>query len=244
MKTPTLQKDGNFRLVPHRPGRRALMLLLLLIAVAGVGALGYWYGVSRSTLDADYLQALIRRDRASEERIADLRGQLVDAELARAIDQQAAQSLRKTITALRDESAELREEAALYRNMLDPRGTEQGLRIADFELTTSGTPGQFRFYVLLTRSDIEGDPARGTVDIQIRGTTTTGGKRRERVLSIKDLAELKDYPVPFRFRYFQGISGVLALPADFEPAKVLIKLAQPGRREALRMEFDWQPVAD
>jgi hypothetical protein len=154
LKTPTLQKDGNFRLVTHRPGRRMLMLVLLLCAVSGVGGLGYWYGISRSTLDAEYLQALIRRDRASEERLAELRRQLVDAELARVVDQQAAESLRETITALRDEIAELREEAALYRNMLDPGGSGQGLRIADFELTAGEAPRQFRYHVLLTRSDI------------------------------------------------------------------------------------------
>ena len=242
MKTPTLQRDGNFRLVPHRPGRRALMLVLLVAVVSGVGALGYWYGISRATLDAEYLQALIRRDRASEEQIAELRRQLVDAELARTVDQQATQSLRDTITTLRDEIAELRDEAALYRNMLDPGAAGQGLRIADFELTPGESAGEFRYYVLLTRSGVDGDPVRGTIDLQVRGMATAGGRRREQVVSLKDLAGLEEYPVPFRFRYFEGVSGVLTLPADFEPTRVVIRLSQPGRREALRKEFDWQPA--
>lgn len=242
MKNPALQKDGNFRLVPHRPRRRAVMLVLLLVAVAGVGLLGYWYGYSRATLDAEYLQALIRRDRASEERIAELRRQAVDAELARSVDREAAQSLRETITTLRDEIAELRDEAALYRNMLDPRGTGEGLRVAQFELTPGDEPGRFRYFLLLTRADIEGEPARGTVELQVRGSVSTGGKRVDRVLSFKELAELEAYPVPFRFRYFQGISGELSLPVDFEPARVLVRVSQQGRRQTLRTEFDWKPV--
>jgi len=242
LKNPALQKDGNFRLVPHRPRRRAVMLVLLLVAVAGVGLLGYWYGYSRATLDAEYLQALIRRDRASEERIAELRRQAVDAELARSVDREAAQSLRETITSLRDEIAELRDEAALYRNMLDPRGAGEGLRVAQFELTPGDEPGRFRYFLLLTRADIEGEAARGTVELQVRGRVSSGSKPGERVLSLKELADPEAYPVPFRFRYFQGISGELALPADFQPVKVLVRVSQQGRRQPLRTEFDWKPV--
>jgi hypothetical protein len=238
---PALQRDGNFRLVPHRPRRRLAMLALLLAAVFGVGALGYWYGVSRARLDAEYLQALIRRDRAAEERIAELRRQVVDAELARAVDQQATQSLRETITTLRDEIAELRDEAALYRNMLDPQGVGASLRVADLELTPGELAGEFRYYVLVTRSDVDGDTVRGTLDLQLRGVETSDTGRRERILSLRDLAELDPYPIPFRFRYFQAVSGTLTLPPGYEPSKVVIRLAQPGRRETLRKEFDWQP---
>lgn len=242
MKSLVLQKDGHFRLVPHRPGRRALMLGLLLLTVCAVGALGYWYGRSRATLDAEYLDALVRRDQVSEERVAALRRQLVDAELARSVDQQAAESLRVTITALRDEIAELREEAALYRNMLDPGATVAQLRIADFELTATASAGQFHYHLLLTRSDVEADPARGLVELQIAGVSTTGGMRRQRALSLKEVSDVSTYPVPYRFRYFQGVAGIMTLPADFEPTKVLIKLTPAGRRgDAVRREFEWRP---
>lgn len=218
------------------------MLLLLLLTVCGVGALGYWLGTSRSTLDSEYLEALIRRDRASEERIAVLRRQLVDAELARSVDQQAAESLRTTITGLRDEIAELREEATLYRNLLDPGAAVEQLRIADLELTAMASVGQYHFHVLLTRPDVEGDPVRGSFELEIRGVSTAGGARSERTLSLEELASVSTYPVPYRFRYFQGVSGIVSLPADFEPATVLIRLTPAGRRaNAVRREFAWDP---
>jgi len=240
LKKGSLQRNGRFRLVPHRPMRRMGMLLLLLVVVASVAGLGYWYGVTRSELDASYLKALIRRDRAFEARIVELRSQLVDAEFARSVDQQAAESLRETITALRDEVAALREEAALYRNMLDPGSAEQGLRIAELELSEASGPRSYHYHVLLTRLDAARELVSGAVEIQLQGVVSMENGSRLRVLSLADLGDLDEYPIPFQFRYFQGLSGVMTLPPGFEPGSVLIRLRAAGGDETLRREFDWQ----
>jgi hypothetical protein len=228
--------DSPIREQLHLLRHRAVTLCALLVLVVVAVALGHWSGASRARLDSEYLQALLRRDRAAEDQIAGLRRQLVDAELGRAVDRQATQSLRETIAGLRDEIAELRDEAALYRNMLDLQGAGANLRVADLELTPGEQPGQFRYYVLLTRSDV-----RGTLDLQLRGTEPYGTSRQERIVSLRDLAELEEYPIPFRFKYFQAVSGMLTLPQEYEPSKLVIRLAQPGRRDKLRLEFDWQP---
>jgi hypothetical protein len=245
VKSSGLQKDGNFRLVPHRPKRRAVMLVLLLVAVSAVAGVGYWFGESRATLDREYLDALERSDRVSEERMDLLRRQLVDAELARSVDQQAAESLRETIRTLRNEIAELREEAALYRNMLDPDDVAQGLRIAAFQLTGSRAPGAYQYHVLLTRSDVEQDRVQGVVELEVKGFAVSAGRRgKARTLELDELAQLPAYPVPVDFRYFQGVAGVMSLPADFEPVEVLIRLVPAGRgARAVLRDFDWQPEA-
>lgn len=240
MKEPSVQRNGNFLLVPYRPRRRVLMLGLLFCVVGAVGGLGYWYGMSRAVLDDDYVRALVRRDRANESQIAALRSQLVDAELARAVDQQATESLRETIATLRQEIAELRDEAGLYRNMLDPGNAGQGLRIADFELSATRDAGRYRYHVLLTRVDPVGEVARGRVAIDVSGISAGGRQSRPVALALDELAELEEYPIPFRFRYFQGVSGVLELPSDFEPEAVRVRLlASEGRSEVLRKEFAW-----
>jgi len=216
------------------------MLLLLLCVITGVGGFGYWYGLSRSSLDADYLQALVRRDRVSETQIAALRSQLVDAELARAVDQQAAESLRETITALRDEIADLREEAAMYRNMLDPGSAGQGLRIAELELSEAHGDGRYHYHVLLSRMDTTGDLVRGTIAVDVRGVSIEGGRARERFIALGELAGLEEYPIPFRFRYFHAVSGMLELPEGFEPLGLRVRiLPAGGGRELLRREFEW-----
>ena len=245
MRSSALQKDGNFRLVPHRPKRRAVMLVLLLLAVSAVAGVGYWFGESRATLDREYLDALERSDRVSEERMDLLRRQLVDAELARSVDQQAAESLRETIRTLRNEIAELREEAALYRNMLDPDDVAEGLRIAAFQLTASRAPAAYQYHVLLTRSDVEQDRVHGVVELEVKGFAVSSGRRgKARTLELDKLAELPAYPVPVDFRYFQGVAGVMTLPDDFEPVEVLIRLVPAGRgARAVLRDFEWQPEA-
>ncbi|MGA0839458.1 MAG: DUF6776 family protein, partial [Pseudomonadales bacterium] len=123
------------------------MRLLLVGALISAGGLGFWIGSSRAALDTSYLQSLIRRDRAGEEVLAGLRQRLVEAELARTVDREAAASLRETIKALRDEIAATRDEAALFRNMVNPARRASGLRVSELEISPTDGVGGYRFYV-------------------------------------------------------------------------------------------------
>lgn len=227
----------------NRPFERNLLRALGLLVVLGAGGLGFWFGHWRADLDTANLQSLIRRDRASEEIIATLRRQLIDAELSRAVDRQAATSLRSTIARLRDELAEQRDEAVLYRNMVSPKRGGPDLRVVDFELGRVEGNQAFRFYLLLTRPSDHAEVVRGTAQIEIRGTVATPRGRQQRVLSLPDLGSTLAYPLPFRFRYFQSLAGDLVLPVDFEPTRVLVRLYQAGRRDPVRLEYPWSPTA-
>lgn len=233
----------SFHLVSNRPFERNVLRTLGLLIVLAAAGLGFWFGSWRADLDTANLQSLIRRDRASEEIIATLRRQLIDAELARAVDRQAATSLRSTIAGLRDELAEQRDEAALYRNMVSPKRGGSDLRVVDFEVGRVEGNRAFRFYLLLTRPSEPDEVVRGTAQIEIRGTVPTARGRQQRILSLPDLGSTLAYPVPFRFRYFQTLAGDLELPVDFEPTRVLVRLYQGGRRDPVRLEYAWTPVA-
>jgi hypothetical protein len=235
-----LSGHGEVRLVRQNPRQRALMLALLAVVVAGVGVLGHWLGAGRAELDARYLETLIRRDRANELEIASLHRQLVDARLARSVDQQAAESLRDTITALRDEVAALREEATHYRNLLDPARGREAFEISAFELTRVDGVRMFNYHILLAKTDGRRDAVQGVVEVTVRGTAEVDGHPVEQVLSLTELAALDTYPLPFRFRYFQGLSGVMSLPSTFEPHSVVVKVIQAGREtRPMTREFDW-----
>ena len=67
----------------------------------------------------------------------------------------------------------------------------------------------------------------------------------EVVLSLTELSALDKYPLRFKFRYFQDLTGSLKLPADFEPIRILITAQQQGKA-ALQETFpwpDWNPAA-
>jgi len=222
------------RVVEHRPGQRLLLsvgtLLVLLAALAG----GYYLGLAKSTLDQRYLASLEDMASANEQTIATLRQQLTDGKLARDVDREAAQELRTSIKGLRDEVAALEEEVRFYKSLMAPSSLEQGLQIAKFEVSPAAAADQFAYRILLTQVATRRDWIQGHVRVELTDP------RSGRVLSLTEIAELEAYPLKFRFRYFQDLTGVLTLPAGFEPQSVTVTAARRGSA-AQRQEktFDW-----
>lgn len=227
-------------MVEHRPGQRLLLsvgaLLVLLAALAG----GYYLGLAKSTLDRRYLASLEDMASANEKTIATLRQQLTDGKLARDVDREAAQELRTSIKGLRDEVAALEEEVRFYKSLMAPSSLERGLQVAKFEVSPAAAGDQFAYRILLTQVATRRDWIQG--DVRVELTDPRSGQ----VLSLTEIAELDAYPLKFRFRYFQDLTGVLTLPAGFEPQSVTVTAALRGSA-AQRQEktFDWavrQPV--
>ena len=106
-----MKGESHVRVVAHSPRRRLLVSLAVALVCAAGAAGGYYLGESKAGLDAGYLSALERMDRANEIEIAQLRSRLIDANLARSVESEAARELRDDIRLLRDEVAGLEEEA-------------------------------------------------------------------------------------------------------------------------------------
>ncbi|MEZ5561207.1 MAG: DUF6776 family protein [Pseudomonadales bacterium] len=228
--------DGNYRLVTHRSGRRALWLSLVGLVVVASFGLGFWLGGRTADLDRSYLAALEVRDRAGEAKLNDLNRQLVDVRLARDVEQQAAQELRQDMTALRDEMAGLQQEVIFYKSLMAPSTLQQGLQIAELELARGASENQFTYHILLTQVEARRDWVQGKLDIEVHGRAD--GKKR--VLALADIADVDAYPTGFRFRYFQDLTGVLSLPDGFRPESVSVTALLRGRSdEAQQRSFDW-----
>lgn len=232
---------GGMRVVAHEPWRRSLMLVLLgLLILAAVG-FGFWLGLSVSGLDRTYLDALETRHRAGQARIGILNQQLADARLAQSIDAQAAGSLRETLGELRGEVAGLKEEVTFYKSLMAPSSLERGLQIANFELGRGDARNSFTYRLMLTQAKERRDWVQGKVEVQVHGTRATEqGEGAQEVLPLTELAELESYPLRFRFRYFQNLSGTVTLPEGFRPQAVLITVTPKGRSaDAAQRSFDW-----
>ena len=78
------------------------------------------------------------------------------------------------------------------------------------------------------------DWIQGDVELVVRG-------RDEQVLSLTEIAVDDTYPLKFRFRYFQDLSGVIALPEGFEPESVEITARRRGAKaDDLTRTFAWK----
>lgn len=232
---------GQYRVVPHRPLRRALMLTLLALVVASAVLFGYWLGGRESALDRTYLAALETREKALQARVRDLDRALADARLAQSVDAQAARSLRETISGLRDQLGALGEEVTFYKSLMAPSSMERGLQIAEFDLGVGEADNQFSYRILLTQAEERRSYIQGRVRLEVQGVRTgEDGASVDTVLALTDLAEVDDYPLRFRFRYFQDLSGTVTLPAGFRPRSVLVTAVPNGQSgQQTERSFDW-----
>jgi hypothetical protein len=238
-----LKRESRIRVVSHHPWQQGLMLIGVIV-LSGLGSLGgYWFGRSVAGLDQTYVASLERLNVANQIAISQLRAQLVDVDLSRQVGAEAANTLRESIKNLRDEQASLNQEVTFYKSLMSPSSVARGLQIADFELLESDRPGQFTYHVLLTQVETRRDWVQGTVGIALHGRTVgteSATVESERVLRLTDIAENDGYPLKFRFRYFQDLSGLITVPAGFEPSRVVISVDRRGASTAdLTRTFEW-----
>lgn len=237
-----IKGEGQVRVVAHSPRRRLLTSLTVALVCAAGAAGGFYLGESKAGLDAGYIVALEKMDRANAVEIAELRSRLIDANLARSVESQAARELRDDIRILRDEVAGLQEEVTFYKSIMAPDSIERGLQIAEFQLVPGEAVNEFTYHLLLTQVEARRDWIQGTVTLDVVGRRTPDPSRKdvELVLSLTEIGQTDTYPLSFRFRYFQDLTGSMALPDGFLPEAVVVTARKRGARsEQLQRKFAW-----
>ena len=131
---------------------------------------------------------------------------------------------------------ELQQEVTFYKSLMDPGSLVQGLQITELELAPGGTPLEYRFQLLLTQVAQRRSYIAGDVRVDVIGQQ--GEDPAEVVLSLTEMTEVAKYPLKFKFRYFQDLSGSMTLPEQFVPKRVLITAQQQGK-QAQQQTFPW-----
>lgn len=242
----------SVRVVSHHPWQQGVILAAVAL-LSGLGAIGgYWLGRSTADLDSTYVNSIERLNQSNQLTIEQLESRLIQADLSGGVDRDAAQALKHDIRALKDEVAALTEEVTFYKSLMAPSSVAKGLQIADFELTAMEEPGRFTFHLLLTQVENRRDWVQGEASLEVHGKLvpdssddrTTGSDSvtliTERVLPLTEIGEGDSYPLKFRFRYFQDLTGVISLPPGFEPERITVRAGKRGAStDALTRSFDW-----
>ncbi|MGD8415841.1 MAG: hypothetical protein PVH91_02160 [Pseudomonadales bacterium] len=250
-KQSWFNRTQTVRVVSHHPLRPWLTLLAVVVLSAGGAVGGYWLGRATAKVDDVHVVSVERLNEANEAALARLQAQLVDADLARTVDRDAAQTLKESIRELRDKVASLTEEVTFYKSLMAPSSLDRGLQIADFELTPKD-PDRYTFHLLLTQVASRRDWVQGSVTVTVHGrmTAAAGGAAMDgsdsatgalkQVLPLTEIGEEGNYPLKFRFRYFQDLTGVMRLPPGFEPEQVVVEADRRGASaEPLSRTFAW-----
>lgn len=209
-----------------------MILATALIATVCL-LLGYTLGENRiiqSRMDSGSLSHQLERE---QQRAAELEAQLIDVQLASDVHKNAADELRDELQSLYQQVAALGEEVTFYKSLMAPEDIRQGLQVDGLEVSPAEA-GRFHFQLLLTQVALRRTYIGGEVRLDIVG-------REGSTQVVKSLTELdfeETYPLKFKFRYFQDLSGTFLLSEDFVPEKVLITAKQSGKDE-LQVSFPW-----
>ncbi len=236
--------------VAERPWRRPVVAGAVAVLVVAGGLGGYWFGWHNAQVDRSANATLNVELADAREAIDVLQRQVVDERLRADVQRDAADVLRQDITANHSELVALKEEVTFYKNLMAPGELPEGLKVAELELTATGTAGVYNYDLLLTqvalrRSYISGDLRIDVVGVDGDGpgAASPGGEAvatalERQVLSLTDLTDQTTYPLKFRFRYFQNLTGQMRLPEGFLAQQILVTAAQKGK-EAVQTAFPW-----
>ncbi|NKC00141.1 MAG: hypothetical protein GKR90_16860 [Pseudomonadales bacterium] len=142
------------------------------------------------------------------------------------------------MTGLLGQVETLSEEVTFYKSLMAPSELAAGLQIAELDITPRAADA-YHFEILLTQKAIRRRFISGSVAVEVRGVDAGGGVV---VKSFTDLVNDTQYPLKFKFRFFQDLTGQFTLPQDFTANEVVVTATQNGK-DPLTSTFPWPDAA-
>ncbi|ASK35169.1 DUF6776 family protein [Alloalcanivorax mobilis] len=226
-------------LVPVSPTqqRRTRLTLgaLAVVAALALFAGGLWLGHSGaldSNLNNETLSQSLDETRAS---LRTARHELAIYKAEVDVAEQARGKLREEIRGLRDQSAELEEAVAFYKSVMAPGGEDGPLRVQKFDVSPAAGEHRFRYSLVLVQAGDNRGYLAGDVRLRLVGHRNGQAATLDAGSLLEESDELR-----FRFRYFQELSGILTVPADFKVDTLEMEArSTAGRRSEVVQSLRW-----
>lgn len=220
-------------IVRNRPGTWFWWLLpVLFIAVA---AIAYSLGSTGGTARPPVERLDVLRETLDSDRVAELRAELTELRMTQTVEPSADAEVRATFRKLEDEIASLTEEVAFYRSLMAPAELAKGLHIETMTLHPTERPGVYSYELVIAQTVARHAWQEGEAYFEVHGAVA--GKPV--VLALTEIATIPEYPMTFRFRYFQNYSGEFTLTDDFAPETVIVTLDRGDSGEIVQRRYDW-----
>jgi hypothetical protein len=118
---------------------------------------------------------------------------------------------------------------------LAPAELAKGLHIEKMKLRPTERPGVFAFELVVAQTVARHSWQKGDLYFEVHGAVA--GERV--VLALTEIATIPEYPISFRFRYFQNFNGEFSLPGDFAPETVIVTLDRGAAGDVVQKRYDW-----
>ena len=206
--------------------RRAFWLAILILITAGGGYLyGYFDSYTQMKVLKEENGYLKDGLRTSEKTIEDLSQRVAVLEKGGEVDRQAADGFRETVKSLKDQVSVLEQEVAFYKGIMAPGSADKGLRISRIDLDAINA-NQYSYAVMMTQVVDNTNYVQGEVAVNVIGLRSG----EQEVIALRDLDDnINELGIPFRFRYFQELKGVLNLPEGFIPQQLQVVMQSRGQ---------------
>ncbi len=233
--------------VPHRPVLVWSLRVAAVLAVATAGLLGYWTGYYQAAGNlAEVTASLGPKDARLAQLEADnalLKQEVANLSLGSDVDRKASESIRLEVIALKDALQKAQTENELYRNIMNPDEdkSEKGPQIASWEVTATDIPQYVNFKLTVKQLAKDASEVKGFAKVALLGKEAGRDKTYQVTELIPDQPGGNDSSLSIRFKYFQTLTGTLALPQGFTPEQVIISLKSQGNQfPALTHTYPWQ----
>lgn len=244
--------SGKLRVVCHDPKRDQLIRILLLITVALLGGLAYWYGSNHAGRNLDQAQqqnmGLESQSRVLQEENNELRKRLAILESASKMDREAVNHVRMLVKQLEEEKEQLHKELTFFKSILAPEDMSTGVRVAGFSLFEGFEPRQYRLRLVISQVARSNPFLKGTLSVSLLGEKDG----QAQIIPLQQLTDPDQVITRLGFRYFQALPSDreylnFTIPEGFEPSgvKVVVQITS-GIKQSFEQVYQWdkEMVAD
>lgn len=120
-----------------------------------------------------------------------------------------------------------------------PSDNARGLQVQSAELKAMSDKQRYAYKIVLAQVADNKSYVSGVVAVNLIGMRDD----KQEVIPLRDVSELEDLGIKFRFRYFQNIAGELVLPDAFEPAQIQVVAQSKGKKSSrIEQSFEWQSL--
>ena len=226
--------------------RRVVLFAAAALAVlAGTGYLVFelgryqgGYSLLDQRREQEALQQIISQQAADAD---ELRRQITVLQTSQEIDRETYALVESNLGELQLRIQSQEEELAFYQGIISPEDGYAGLRIQSISFTAAELEQHYILRLVLVQSITHDRRVTGVVRLHIEGSRA--GEADELSLD-QILIDAESGNIPYGFRYFQGLQGVVVLPADFEPDQVNVEIRPQGAGgQPILHSFEWSTVA-
>ena len=141
------------------------------------------------------------------------------------IEQTTQKDLAKSLQALQEESATLREDNAFFRNLLSPDQGPGPVSIYHFKVERNPVlAGEYRYRLLLLKTGKREQEFVGGVQFLVTGEQAA----KKVAYTYPEVAPGNPQTIKVNFKYYQRLEGAFQLPAGLSPKSIQIRVFEAG----------------